>query len=1523
MKMLLLAAALFAASGGLNAAVIYSYDGPVTVSSKSGSFLPPDWPAATGGRMRLTFEAREREDGNAGKSGFWTFFCRNVRRELFQFYCPGAGFHYLVSKPSGAALVGDTTGKTATPVVRIPRGESDEGFGWSKIVFESDSHGLQATVDGVANLNLGYSLTPFSELRFSTYNRTVEIRNVKLETLPDSVVDRKDAPTLEVKGVVTAGTHDISNAVSAAVGGVMFWAKFVPGTDCVRLLGADGAVLARFYCCGDYRIQADVKVAGSDDRLVYKRRLFDETTRGPDDFHYAFTWDESGLVRFFLNGVPFSVGSGGDDYDFPIFGNALDGVVRVEIPSSTQRREGARQALRDLAVYRRPLANREVMSAYRSRMPVDLAFHDSVLKAGADDNLTLTVAPGGTYTKPEPTDGDPVTTTNVSVAVRVEKCGSPATALAERTFGGVDVREPVDLVLGGLNLSRGNYRALVTVTAPDAEPYVRTKLFKALPDAVLPTAQPSKAGWIRSSLLWSREFHVASDMPYANCTPRPVSTACGDYLECGTKGGLAGDRMGVLVDFPPEALGHPCLLEIRWPDDAARLMGFCMFLESRTSQHRDRLMAGVCAGDVLRTTGEMQKSSYLFYPSAAQHLFEVRTQADGRPAAIESLRVWRLAEPLPVLKVHRPEGYPHRRFGHVDEDQTFYFLLNDQYVSGMDGVTGELAKYFAYTGQDTFDYTMYRYVTSMAARDLNSPFTGYAGSEGELPYALRQFARAGIEFNGNMGLIGEPHIARMNRIDGDYWNLGFVSCDAEGYSLGNSFYGDHLPNMANSGLQDRFFDYCEDLLRRSVRHGLGTLRVPVTMLGRWHGSEYGKDAWSLARYHADTGREAAEGEPWLRWRADQVTRYFTRFVEWAARVAPGLEVRLILPAGGRTSYEENGVDVAALAAIPGVTVGFERGYTQSWFNLYRNGAGADQVARARADYGALYDANMPLAAALRAVGKRAAECASDAAYFETFRGSLLPDRFNSYFQSLDVKPWGRNFLREPAFMVATFDAQRVTVGGQPLGTLGSEEVTREFVQAYSALPAVPFADIPSDADGVVARSFDSRNGTYFYLVNTGDSNRVIRVVASTFGELLEATDLSSDKMSYGSVFSLRPYELRSFLVRERLPIERIRDADEADIGENAIAFGPIDGRAGYDYTNEIVRVSVAGVLDDFSSKGYALRLTLRDDVGTVVGASDRQLGEAGTYVFDTATFTALVVPGRSYTCEIALVNADGEELPLAQRGFGTFRTANRRAWFAVVAATDAATGGSWTAKPARTNGVYAVRRDTDGVFSADASGSSFATVCAKMRFPAAPEEIDLRTDLERLRRERPMAALGMREEDDGSVNWVGLVREDGELVFRTLYGLRAVCGREYLITEEVDCGGAVPRVSYLVESGRGRVRLHDAEGRTWFTGGRDSGGMRESVFRGTMTVGDVVGNRSDTTVAEAEGRDYATLGEAFSAGDGDVRLLTNATWRPDREGRWTVSGEGDIRIVASAGWNVVYRDGVLTSRKHGLILTIQ
>ena len=1532
-KTLTLGIGILAAALTARGEPVYSYDGPLTVTKPVDL---PDYPAEPGGaaRMRLSFEAREYDPEGERPSGFWTFYATNAKGERIQVYCPGAGLHYLVTSASGRTLVGDSGGGSS-PDVRIPYGADPSAYGWTKYEFESTADDFIAKVDGTKNLGVDYALAPFSNLSFSVYRRTAEIRNVRLETLPEPVIVRIPEPTLREDGAVAAGTRDVDSPVSAAVGGIMFWAKFVPGSDCVRLLGADGTVKARFYCFGDYRIQADVKLAGTTDKLVYKRRLFDESKRSPDDFHYAFTWDEKGRVRFFLNGVPFSVGAGGDDYDFSISGNDLDGVTQVVVPSDTHRLEGERQQLRDLRIYHRALENHEVTEAFRARMPVDLAFHDSVVRAGETDELRLTLAPGGTYTQPSPTDGASNVTATVSVGLRLQRVVASGSYenVTERSFAGVCVDRPVELAVDGLNLVRGNYRALVTVAAPGEEPCVRTKFFTALPPAPLPSETPSAASWRKAQLLWSREFRVPADMPYSNCAATAVSAACGDYLECGGTGGLSGDRLGVLVDFPPESLGHPCLLEIRWPDDKPRMMGFCMFLKSTAQQLRDRLMAGIVAGDQIRSTGEMQTSSYLFYPSADSHLFELRTQTDGRPAAIESLRVWRLAEPLPVLKVRHPKGYPHRRFGHVDEDQTFYFLLNDQYVKGMDGVTGALAEYFGYTGQSTFDYTIYRYNSSVAPKDLDNPYTGFAGSEGQLPYVLREFARAGIEFCGTMGLYGEPHVVRMNRIEGDYWGMGFVSCDVDGYSTGSSFAGDHVANMANPGLQDRFFAYCEGLLAESAKRGLGTLRVPVTMLGSWVDAEHGFDAWTQARFRAETGAEKPEGEAWLKWRAQEVTKYFTRLVQWAKRVAPQVEVRLILPSGGGTTCADRGLDLAALAAVPGATVGFGRAYTQCWWDMYRNGSGAEKtaaakaaaVAQARLDYTALYDENLPVIAAIRASGKPVAECGSAAAYFETFRDSLLPETYASYFQSLDVKPWGRNFLREPAFMVGMLDTLRYTVGNQPLGTLGHEEETREFVRAYSALPAVPFADSASDAPGVAGRSLVTAEGTYFYLVNMTDSNRVIRVVGPDLGELPAVEDLSTGETTYGSVFALKPYELRSFFVRERFPISRIRDADARDIGENAISFGLADGAAGFDFTNEVVRATVTGVLDAFRGGDYAIKLLVKDDAGAVVATVSRTLGAAGEYAFDTAeALSSAIRPDRSYACELVLVNAAGEELPLAQRGSAAFRTANSAEWFAVDAAADEARGGEWRVKPAWTDGAYDVKWNAEGVFAATEEGANFVSASARTVFTGGLADDHLAAELARVKAEGAMSALGVRENEDGSLSWVGLVRDGtGEAVFRELFGQRAVAGRAYVIIQEIDRTG--PRVSYLVESERGRVRLQDANGEMWFAGGRASGSVREAVCRGNWTLGDLVGGRSDASVAEVDGVGYPTLDAALRAANGrEVKLLTNATWVPSVKGRWPLSAEGfALRLYVPAGWRVTFKDGVLTSAGGGFCVLIQ
>ena len=39
------------------------------------------------------------------------------------------------------------------------------------------------------------------------------------------------------------------------------------------------------------------------------------------------------------------------------------------------------------------------------------------------------------------------------------------------------------------------------------------------------------------------------------------------------------------------------------------------------------------------------------------------------------------------------------------------------------------------------------------------------------------------------------------------------------------------------------------------------------------------------------------------------------------------------------------------------------------------------------------------------------------------------------------------------------DVQEHVIGNQPLGSLGAEDVVREFTQAFCALPAKPFKDM--------------------------------------------------------------------------------------------------------------------------------------------------------------------------------------------------------------------------------------------------------------------------------------------------------------------------------------------------------------------------------------------------------------------------------------------------------------------------------
>lgn len=1095
------------------------------------SFVPKTDGAYEQG-VEIAFEAKLNLLPGPPADGHVGIDFTNARGETGKLFTRGTGTCLLMHSPGGKSLVdGPWTGSA-----RIGSNE------WTRVVVRSSGDHLVATVGGETCTYARHPIVPLEKLSFYAYNRQLAIRDLAVRPL-----ERTDAE-----------------------GGVMFWGRFAPGTDMVRFVGPDGKPRGRIYWHWDTRLQADVAVSGTPKPVVFKRRLFDEARRVNEDVHCAFTWKKDGTARFFINGIPFSVGLlGQESYDLTVSGHLLSDA-RAEACAESRGWQNYLQTVTDLkAVSGRAYTNRAVMDAYRRRMPIDLVFSDSVVKADVPARATVTAAPGGTYVKPTPVEGYPLRPATVDVELKVERIvrrdGKIAKYVpvpeATRRHVAAKVDRRLGLDTGEMTLPRGEYRLLATVTAPGEKPYLRTLFFSALPDVSRPDVAPSSEPWKKAALLWERSFADGNGFTCGDGPSKAVTTSAGAYLELGERGGLAGDRKACVVDFPASALGHPCLFEIEWPDDRARLMGFYAFLDSpQQAQHRDRLQGGVAAGGVLPNSGKMQRTEYLFFPSSTNHLFEIRTLANGRPAAIASLKVWRLEEPLPVLKVHAPPGLPRRRIGHMDEDQTFYYLLNDQMNDGMlDTKTRELFRYFAYTGQSVFQFSIFRYTDTLGPAEGQYAFCGYGGQAGELPWLWRQFAANDIVFSGQFFMFTVPHMARLRQTDAAYREKGYCLLDDEGYDVNARLFsgsmGTAAGNFANPGLRRLYFDYLGDLLEQAAENGLREFVLPVSsdrLFGTYLSSHDGYDDWTWNRFREDAkellppvaaklsglpakasvpvdyrARAEALADPsirplWLRWRADRVTEYQRELVAFVRSKVPDARVFLTL-SEAKSAYEEKGIDCRALAKVPGAVPALERTYTGYWWNMFHPGRTADD-----ADYRAMYDPSADVPKAIRASTGSAALFRSAAAYFETFRPSAANDRFKAYFENADVKPHGRHFLREMAYAVGALDALRYCIGNQPIGTLGRERETREFAQAYGALPAIRFKDVKgSDVTRVVCRRRHTKNGTYFYLVNMTAEDRSVRLKSP---RPVSATDLSTESVCRETAFVLMPYQLRSFLI---------------------------------------------------------------------------------------------------------------------------------------------------------------------------------------------------------------------------------------------------------------------------------------------------------------------------------------------------------------------------------------------------------
>lgn len=878
-----------------------------------------------------------------------------------------------------------------------------------------------------------------------------------------------------------------------------------------------------------------------------------------DDWHfYALTFDEEGYVQNMLDALPYYYY--GHSWRTTQYANlAVAGIKSVELcPGFTYD---------NLQITNYAMDEAELSRAYRRTMPVDLLIDDSIADAGVDYVFTFRVAPGGTFMAPPPVDSD---ITMAKVRIEAKILDLEGRFLLGKAYE-LDVSREHECRLPAVNLAHGQVVKLVFDIETPGGRIRRTKIVKGWK-----TAEPRPVGgdYTKGKLLYEKAFAAVDD---PDLILRGPVKAVGGYLEAGPG---KYDHVALVVPFAKGSLrfGEPVLLEIDWPDDKPRNIGLYMYKPQKSRALRDCLAGGITAGNLYPNSGGMQTAKYLFYPGFESYVFEARTMSSGYPAAIAALRIYAIDGGLPRLAVNYPEGLPHRMFGHTDEDQTFDYLLdhtswgNPFLGTRYEQITDVLLEYYDYTGQEAWNHPLLRYGW-LFYPVLGSESGGqYPYKPDFVPYMLRAFAKRGKSVYAILNLHGGvPEFFRQPGRLQEWTEKGWIRLNAFGEPL--SRHPTPPSNMLVPEVEAMFLAHLEKILRQNARYdgfegvdywmgplaAVGAVRteVPENQADRYaERGTYSYDDFTVNLYRAaaasdmpdfkgtdrfmkrfeyltDAGNEAK----WLEWNVAKVAAHLKRVRALLDEHKPSL--KLVVSGGVKTH--------PSFARIPGVSIDPMRHPTHFRWSLQHCEKITDVDQK-------LYDLDRP--EDCLGAGTGLTQVSAFHSYGETFTDSPHPD-YASYFQNIDLKPPGRHALKDPVFSIAKYDMLRWTFGGQPLAAMGREDELREFARAYCALPALPFQDVPGAADPVTVRYLDTKNGCYVYCANLlhADCN-----VAISGADVLE--DLSDGAQVQARKIALRPYQLRSFLVKTG---GRDIVSAKASVPEGVVAF----------YRDEVARTASA------------------------------------------------------------------------------------------------------------------------------------------------------------------------------------------------------------------------------------------------------------------------------------------------------------------------------------------------------------
>jgi len=633
------------------------------------------------------------------------------------------------------------------------------------------------------------------------------------------------------------------------------------------------------------------------------------------------------------------------------------------------------------------------------------------------------------------------------------------------------------------------------------------------------------------------------------------------YLEIGPN---YEERFAIkLPELKPDAL---YCFEIDFPDDARRTVDVIAQDSLKPSFERYEYHGGYLTGDEYPNTNRFVTQRILYRAVTANNslLFMTARKAE-KGAALAGLRVYEVEGKLPEATVHeaQPVNQWTRTMGVYSEDTAFGYCFGKSFGTPAEFETSvsRLCDYMRFTGRNLLTYPVIFYEGRKDLRPHTPRFfdafltifdregLGFMASVNQYrvtiptPVVTEEALRSGalndslfmIHSNGQTSqthtfCLFHPDVQKM-------MNEYVDQMIAEGVSH-PSFKGISFHLVFNNLLTfgDLTMGY-NDFLIEAFERETG-IQIPVDHKAANRGKLYAD--WLLAN----------ERERWIDWRCKTMADFYKGVAQKLADARPDL--RLVLNCKIAIAYQRNfglphefdglrdyweranremGIDAKYFKDSPNIILEqtvFPADYR--WL-AGRNDEDFWQTLRLTetrpGQYGTIQGANTPWI--------NFHDRYWESAVGDPQRNTVEKNHFHTDW--LVEHPWRVSTLNPTGFYAMRHfvmalrycDVQGFNKGGFILGTQGMEPELRAFSQAFRALPAVRFADVPGSTETVKLRAYSDGSRTWFYVVNTSEKEAVVRFSVKKEGELIELAPNAEISVAAGTFeVKLKPYELRSF-----------------------------------------------------------------------------------------------------------------------------------------------------------------------------------------------------------------------------------------------------------------------------------------------------------------------------------------------------------------------------------------------------------